>query len=339
MIPEISLLVVLCLSWGLTGLALQYARHRQLMDVPTQRSSHSVPTPRGGGVGFVVTFSLYLLCAWMWTGPDHLMLGTLLFPGLLIAGIGFVDDHGHVPAGWRLIGQGIAAALALAFLPDLPPLNVAGIPLSGGPLWAGFYFIYLLWLLNLYNFMDGIDGLASVQALTCCLSACAVYWGTGHEALVMVPLALAVATAGFIAWNFPPARIFMGDVGSGYLGFSIGVLSLQASAADSRFFWVWAILMGNFIVDATVTLLRRLFRGERVYQAHRSHAYQHAAARLSHRTVTLAVASVNLAWLLPIAFAVAYLKLDGASALCLAYLPILILVLKYDAGRRENRKE
>ena len=128
----------------------------------------------------------------------------------------------------------------------------------------------------------------------------------------------------------------MGDAGSGFLGITLGVLSLQAAWTAPQLLWSWLILLGVFIVDATWTLLRRLFRGDKVYEAHRSHAYQFASRQFGkHLPVTLTVAAINLCWLLPIALVVGSGKLDGLSGVCLAYLPLVVLAVKFKAGEKE----
>ncbi|RBL66728.1 glycosyl transferase, partial [Pseudomonas sp. MWU13-2625] len=178
---------------------------------------------------------------------------------------------------WRLLAHFIAAIWALTWLGGLPAINVFGMDLNLS--WLGHIcaVFYLVWMLNLYNFMDGIDGIASVQAVSTCLGACVIYWFADAQSLIWLPLLLSMAVLGFLYWNFPPARIFMGDAGSGFLGLVLGVLSVQAAWSSSRFLWVWLILLGVFIVDATFTLIRRLVRGDKVYEAHRSHAYQFAS--------------------------------------------------------------
>jgi len=147
---------------------------------------------------------------------------------------------------------------------------------------------------------------------------------------------LATTVAGFLFWNFPPARIFMGDAGSGFLGIVLGLLALQAGWINPLLFWGWLILLGVFVVDATFTLTRRLVRGERVYEAHRSHAYQYASRQHgSHLPVSLSVAAINLLWLLPVAAAVVIMKADGLLGTLIAYAPLTLLAVKYRAGGRE----
>ncbi|WP_273465018.1 glycosyltransferase family 4 protein [Pseudomonas sp.] len=260
----------------------------------------------------------------------------VLGAGGLVAVIGFMDDHGHIAARWRLLGHFAAAAWGLAWLGGMPPISVFGFTLA--PLWLSSLFgaLYLVWLLNLYNFMDGIDGLASVEAICVCVGASLLYWVTDHAHHAWLPLLLAATVAGFLCWNFPPARIFMGDAGSGFLGMVLGLLALLAGWVNPLLFWGWLILLGVFVVDATFTLVRRLLRGDKVYQAHRSHAYQYATRHHgSHRTVTLAVAAINLGWLLPIAMVVVVFQLDGALGTLVAYVPLIVLALIYKAGEKE----
>ncbi|MDR2306753.1 MAG: glycosyltransferase family 4 protein [Paucimonas sp.] len=328
--------LVVLLSFGLTALLRRYALARSIMDIPNARSSHAVPTPRGGGVAIVLAFLLSLVALGALQVASFDTLVALGGAGGLIALIGFMDDHGHIAARWRLLGHFAAAGWALFWLGGLPPLDVFGIRLEMG--WVGTVLaaFYLVWLLNLYNFMDGIDGIASIEAICACLGACLLYWVSGHEQLAVLPLLLAAAVCGFLYWNFPPARIFMGDAGSGFLGIALGVLSLQAAWVSSQLFWGWLILLGVFIVDATFTLGRRLARGDKVYEAHRSHAYQFASRQYGkHLPVTLAVAALNLFWLLPLALCVMLLKLDGLLAVIIAYAPLVLLAVRYRAGALE----
>ncbi|KTC46188.1 glycosyl transferase [Pseudomonas fluorescens ABAC62] len=327
-----ALIVSLMLTWVLR----RYALGRSLMDIPNVRSSHSVPTPRGGGVAIVLTYLAVLILLAASGELSWVAIWPLLGSGILVALVGFLDDHGHIAARWRLLAHFAAAGWALLWIGGLPTLKVAGFYLNLG--WLGHLLaaIYLVWVLNLYNFMDGIDGIASIEAISACMGASLVYWLSGHEGLIVAPLLLAFAVLGFLYWNFPPARIFMGDAGSGFLGVVIGVLSLQAAWVASELLWVWLILLGVFIVDATYTLGRRLLRGDKVYEAHRSHAYQFASRRAGrHLPVTLGVMAINLFWLLPIGVCVS-LGLDGLVGLVLAYIPLIGLAVRFHAGELEK---
>jgi Fuc2NAc and GlcNAc transferase len=329
--------VAVGISFLLTAVLRKYAISRSLMDVPNARSSHVVATPRGGGVAIVVAFivSLGLLYA------AGLISSSAFFAnagaGAVIALIGFMDDHGHIAARWRLLGHFAAATWLLGWMGGLPPIEIFGSYLDLG--WAGHVLtaFYLVWLLNLYNFMDGIDGIASVEAICVCLGACLLYWAGSTTQLIWAPLLLAASVAGFLFWNFPPARIFMGDAGSGFLGIVLGGLSLQAAWVSADLLWGWLILLGVFVVDATFTLFRRLLRGDKVYEAHRSHAYQFASRQFgSHLPVTMAVGAINLLWLLPIALGVTQFGLNSSLGLILAYAPLVLLAIKFRAGELEG---
>lgn len=324
-------------SFALTYYLRRYALHKSLLDIPNARSSHSLPTPRGGGVAIVVSHVLAIMLM-LWAGVvDISVFLAMAGSGLLIAVIGFIDDHDHIAARWRLLGHFVAAGWGLFWLGGLAPLNLLGVPFDLGILGSIFATIYLVWILNLYNFMDGIDGIASIEAICVCGGVVLIYALTGHQNMVWMPLALAAAVSGFLFWNFPPARIFMGDAGSGFLGVSLGLLSLQAAWVSSSLLYCWLILLGVFIVDATVTLIRRLVRGDKVYEAHRSHAYQFASRRFgNHIRVTAAVGVINVLWLLPIALAVALFGMDGIIGIFVAYVPLILLAVRFHAGELEQ---
>ncbi|AZD23621.1 Undecaprenyl-phosphate alpha-N-acetylglucosaminyl 1-phosphate transferase [Pseudomonas chlororaphis subsp. aurantiaca] len=330
-------IIFLCALF-LTAKLRSYALSHSLIDVPNDRSSHLIPTPRGGGVAIVVSFLLFLpFLSFENTLPWGHTVG-FLGAGAGIAILGFLDDHGHIAARWRLLGHFSAACWAMYWVAGLPVLSIFGLHVDLGIFGYVVAALYLVWMLNLYNFMDGIDGIASIEAVTVCLGAALLYWIGGFYGLIWAPLLLAFAVFGFLYWNFPPARIFMGDAGSGFLGIILGIFSLEAASVQSDFFWAWLILLGVFIVDATVTLIRRLFRGEKVYEAHRSHAYQFASRQLGkHRPVSLAIGAINILWLLPLAFCVIAGYLDGIVALLIAYVPLIILAIKYKAGMSESR--
>lgn len=331
LIPAIAVLSML-----MTAVLRLYALERSLMDIPNARSSHAVPTPRGGGVAIVLCFLLALPLVALLGGISWAIACALLGAGGWVAVVGFLDDHGHIAARWRLLAHFAGAVWALAWLGGLPPLLVFGLVLSLG--WLGHVLaaFYLVWLLNLYNFMDGIDGIASVEAICVCLGGAVLLALVGTISSALPLMILAASVAGFLIWNFPPAKIFMGDAGSGFLGIVLGVFSLQAGWTEPALFWAWLILLGVFIVDATLTLLRRLLRGEKVYEAHRSHAYQYAARRSGrHLPVTIAVAGLNLFWLLPLAALVSLGWLDGLVGVLIAYAPLVALAWFYDAGCAE----
>ncbi len=331
----VFLVLAFLASLILTGWFRHYAIATRLLDIPNARSSHHQPTPRGGGLAVVCVFlfsvPVFFLMGLMTSGELCAFLGS----GALVAVVGFMDDRRHIPAPLRLAAHFLAAAWGLFWLggmPALPMINLVQVPGMGSVL--GLF--YLVWLLNLYNFMDGIDGLAGIEAISVCAGGGLLYWLAGNNAHYWPLAILAMAVAGFLCWNFPPAKIFMGDAGSGFLGLVLGLFSIQAAWSAPQFFWSWLILLGVFIVDATWTLLHRLLGGEKFYEAHRSHAYQRAARRFgAHKPVSLAVVMINLFWLLPVALWVGKGGLNGLLGLLLAYCPLFILALIFKAGSKE----
>ncbi|MCC6139079.1 MAG: glycosyltransferase family 4 protein [Nitrospira sp.] len=274
------------LAWWLTG-QLAYGRLvPAILDRPNERSLHAKPTPRIGGIGILAGLLFGLILAeWLGFslgGSD----GTTLFGSSLAWGIvlltyglalvSFIDDRGGIPVPIRLATH-LAAASALVIgggleLPALsfPLVGVVDLGWFSVPVSIGF----LVWMTNLYNFMDGMDGFAGGMAVAGGIALAGFGWGMGHTVLFLVGGGVAVSSVGFLLHNFPPAKIFMGDVGSVPLGFLFGSLMLLGVRDGVFDGWVPIMLFSPFIVDATVTLLRRLVRGERIWQAHRTHYYQ-----------------------------------------------------------------
>ena len=323
------------LSWLLTALMRRYALSARLLDHPNDRSSHSVPTPRGGGVAIVVSF-LALACGLAWFGiaPSGL-LTALLGSGSIVAVAGFLDDRRPLPARWRFLAHAAAATWSLWIMNGIPAVPMFGFSVDLGWFGLALAAVYLVWMINLCNFMDGIDGIASVEAISTSLGGALCWWlasGTPHW---QMPVVFAACVMGFLAWNYPPAKIFMGDAGSGFLGMVLGLFSLWTAQQVPQVFWCWFILFGCFMVDSTTTLIRRVRRGETFNEAHRSHAYQYASRECgSHKKVTLAFGAINLLWLLPIALLVATGRLDGVVGAIVAYAPLTWLAFRYKAGDR-----
>ena len=285
--------VVFALSWALTRAVRLYAE-KKLIDVPNERSSHARRGPRGGGLALVAALLLGLVLLYL-AGIISLRLLLAIAPGAVaVAGVGWIDDHGGVAARWRAVVHFGSAFAALWALGGMPVLRFGFAAPHVGPLGWIVAAIGIVWVTNLYNFMDGIDGIAGGQAVSVGVLGAALLVLTGAPGLAAAALLVAAASAGFLAWNWPPARIFMGDVGSGTLGFVFAVIAVASENAGALPLLGWVVLMGVFVVDATVTLVRRLLRRERVYQAHRSHAYQRAVqGGFSHGRVSGAVIAIN----------------------------------------------
>jgi UDP-N-acetylmuramyl pentapeptide phosphotransferase/UDP-N-acetylglucosamine-1-phosphate transferase len=315
----LAALLLACFAIGAAGtwLARRYALRHALLDAPGERRAHTVPTPRGGGIGIVVAALLagLFLLKQAWTdytqmGAMFLLVGGAL-PGLaLVATIGLLDDHRPIAPWLRLLVHTIAAAW----------LAWATWQLFGIAWLALLAFGLALVLTNIWNFMDGIDGIAATQAI---LVAGAVAFA-GHDTWTTWALVLAAATMGFLPFNIPRARIFLGDVGSGALGFAIAALLIgrigHASPIDAI---AWSLPISAFVIDATLTLARRVIRRERWWEPHAQHAYQAWARRAgAHMPVTLAYAGWTLA-------AIALMRgLVGATPLVV----LLSCVAWYTAG-------
>ncbi|RDD63555.1 MraY family glycosyltransferase [Ferruginivarius sediminum] len=283
-------LVVGLLGWVTTIFVRKALLQLQVFDAPNDRSSHTVPKPRGGGVAVISTTAVAWIATWAVIGlPDSPW--AILAVAVALAGVSFIDDVQSLPPLPRFAAQVAAVALGLAVF-------------DGGPVFQGLLPVWLdrllaglawLWFVNLFNFMDGIDGISGVEAIAIGGGLSVVAWSVGLPGYqVLPPLFLAAAAAGFLVLNWQPSRIFLGDAGSIGLGFLLGWLLLDAAA---RGLWAPALILpGYYLADATITLLKRLFRGEKIWRAHREHAYQKAVdAGWSHARVALNIAVANLA--------------------------------------------
>jgi len=325
----------LAMVWVLTSAVRRYALHTNLLDQPNDRSSHAVPTPRGGGVAIVASFMLLLLAMSLLGLIEQRLMIAALGAGAVVALLGFLDDRASLPARVRFAGHALAAAWAVGWMNSIPSVPIFGHSVDLG--WAGpaLCGLFIVWMINLFNFMDGIDGIASVEAITTALGGALLWWLAGSGTGWVAAVAFAGCVAGFLAWNWPPAKIFMGDAGSGFLGLMVALLALWCGQSAPLLFWSWFILVGCFMVDATTTLVRRVMRGEKFFEAHRAHAYQYASRRAGrHLPVTLACGAINLLWLLPIAALVALGRLDGVVGVVLAYAPLVWLAFRFKAGDR-----
>ena len=287
----------------LAELAIRYARRRRLIDLPGQRRSHAAPTPRGGGIGIVVAVLLFGFLPWLPTEPMALPAAAAAWT--LVAAVGWIDDHRPLGAASRFVVHLFAAGL------------VAGTTmLAGGsvsPVAVALAVAAIAWSLNLHNFMDGIDGILSMQAV-CVLTVLAfALLLAGRLPAAQVAAVAAVATLGFVPFNAPKARIFMGDVGSGALGLLVGAASLWAWHAGALDLPQLLVLSSGFAIDATATLLSRFVRGRRWYSAHREHLYQWLVRRgFTHMQVTGMYLAWNLAVAVPAVAAVSLLGLAGS---------------------------
>lgn len=276
-------------SWLAVGRVLGWLRRRAILDRPNARSAHSVPVPRGGGLGLMAALLPALAVLWLSREPASWHAWGVSAGVLLLAAISWVDDRRSLHALPRLLAHGLAALIAVLALPA-DALIVQGLL----PLWAdrAFGLLALVYFINIFNFMDGIDGISGVEALSVGVGAAIVAWIDALAGGPIEGLILAAAALGWLAWNWQPARLFLGDVGSVPLGFLLGWLLLRLAAEGA---WVAALaLPAYYLADATLTLARRVLRGEKPWEAHREHAYQRATQRgLSHAQVCRLIVACN----------------------------------------------
>jgi UDP-N-acetylmuramyl pentapeptide phosphotransferase/UDP-N-acetylglucosamine-1-phosphate transferase len=303
----IAALAAFLISAVSTWLAIGYANRRRLIDEPGLRRSHSTPTPRGGGIGIVVAV-LLAACVPAFMHPPTSVgaVVTLTIAIVIVAAVGWIDDHRGLPARARFVAHCLAAAMFLlpviAAIVLSPDAVEAHFTTTVSAVWILLVFVALgiVWFVNLHNFMDGIDGILATQAI---FVLGALAWlcrraGEPHAGEILV---FAAAAAGFLPFNFPRARIFMGDVGSGVLGLLIAVALIWQMSAPDTALASGFVLCSAFVTDATCTLLSRIVRGRRWYSAHREHLYQWLVrSGFSHAGVVALYMGWNLVIALPV---------------------------------------
>ena len=313
---------------------------QRMLDIPNERSSHTRPTPRGGGllIVLVTLAGLWLAALLLGIGGRQPALAAFSLAAALIAWVSWRDDLRPVSNRVRFGAHAIGALAVITLVGswqtvELPllhmlPLGWLGIPIT---------FFWLVGLTNAYNFMDGIDGLAGGQSVVAGLGWLALGQFVGVPPLVsLVGVLVSGSSLGFLGHNWPPARIFMGDVGSAFLGFTLAVLAVLGGLADARLPFAGVLLLWPFLFDTIFTILRRLRRRENIFAAHRSHLYQRLViAGWRHRTVTLLYmglallgAGLALAWLF---------KLPGSALAASLLPPLCALLLWWGVVRVERR--
>lgn len=325
----LGFIMTISLVSGLRRLAFRF----HIIDIPNDRSSHHKPTPSAGGIGIVLSFLAGMIGLHLLGTYDNFTLASFLIGGLILASVGLIDDLKHVPVKVRILFHFFAASSVIYLAGGMPDLDCGFTFLRWGIVGNVVGLLGLVWLINLYNFMDGIDGLAASEAVFVSLAATLILFMKGDYFHIPLALLLASAAAGFLFWNWSPARVFMGDTGSGFLGFVFGVLLVSTMAAGSMTPWQWLILLGCFWVDATITLLFRIARGEPWYLPHCTHAFQQALKKTGcHKQVVTRVLCINIFWLLPMTLLTFYLPEWTILITFIAILPLILLCILLKAG-------
>jgi len=260
-------IILFLLSFTLTYFIKNYAIKKSLVAKVTDRSSHSVPTPHGGGIAVAVIWFAGISYLFFMNDINSSLYFALMI-GVVISVVSYFDDLFELSAMFRLVAQTLVALLGLYYLGGLHEIDLLFFSLENQFLTNIFAFLMVIWFINLYNFLDGIDGYAGSEAVFLGLAGFLLFGGSHF-------LVLIVAVLGFLVWNWHKAKIFMGDVGSTLLGYNVAIFTIYyANSESSSGMWIWIILFGLFWFDATLTLFRRKLKGEKLSQAHRKHAYQ-----------------------------------------------------------------
>lgn len=323
---------------AMTAAVRSWAVRRNALVLPSDRCSHTIPTPHGGGIAIasisIILGILFSVLDWV---PDSTMVAFMTL-GFVMLALGVWDDFGDVSPKLRLCAHFAVVAIGMWSIPRLPVFSVFGYQVDSSVaflLWP-LLAIAWVWLINLYNFMDGIDGLAAIQALLLFGGMALNFWYLGYVQWAWISLFILGAVLGFTILNWPPAKIFMGDGGSGFLGFIIGFMMLLSAAQTKVSMWSWIILLTLFIADATTTLIVRFVTGQNVFAAHRLHAYQKLTQRVGrHAPVTLGYGAIILAVLMPASLVANTVPYSGPFLFAGLFLAASASAFALGAGRRE----
>lgn len=309
-------LILFLISFSLTYFIKNYMIKKSLVATINERSSHSVPTPHGGGIALAITWFIGLFYLFITNQIEQNLFYALLF-GAVISIVSFFDDIYELSPKIRLIAQSIVAIGGLYFLVGFETLAFGIFDISNPIFTNIFAFFMIIWFINLYNFLDGINGYAGSEAVFLALAGFILF--SGNHFLV-----LAVAVLGFLFWNWNKAKIFMGDVGSTLLGYNIAIFTIYYANEQASNFWIWIILFGVYWFDATLTLIRRKLNKEKLSQAHKKHGYQRLTqSGWSHYKVTNYSIGLNL-----VLFSIVYFVSNIFVAFILALI-VLVLSMKF----------
>ena len=308
-------------------LAIRYS----LLAKPNYRSLHTKVIPRGAGiiVSAILLPVFFILYTTHYISSDEFM--TLFWGGLLVSLVGLLDDRFELPARFRFVTQIIAAIWVCLYLGASPKLNMGFATLDLG--WAGAFLavFFLVWFYNLFNFIDGIDGMAISSIIFVSFSAAALFLIAQDTTVSLLLILLGLANIGLLYFNWPPAKFFLGDVGSSFNSFALSAIIMVSLWKSTPIVWVWLILLAYYLTDTTLTTLMRLIKfPKHWYKPHRSHAYQNLARIWNNHLKMLSIVwAVNLLWLLPLALLAFFIPEKGWLFFLTAYLPIVLFALKY----------
>lgn len=302
-----GLVMIFILSIASTGLIRKYAMSRAMMDVPNERSSHSIPTPKGGGISIVIILLGTVAASFYCKGIDLDLSMSLLIGLIIVATTGLFDDYNNLPISVRAVLYVLASIISIYLIGGFSSLTINTYRFNLGSFGFVLSVLFVVWITNLYNFMDGTDGFAAIQTICVSLFCGSLLYLSGNFSVAIILFCLVASSLGFLYWNWAPAKIFMGDVGSCTIGFLFGLLSLYTGKEGVISMSVWLILLAPFIGDATFTLFRRIMNKEKWCKAHNSHVYQKLyQLGMSHGKLAKVLLGVNIILVWPFAY-LAYL--------------------------------
>ena len=328
-IHSVTLLVsAFIFSFYGTKYYVAYAQTINSVVSPNSRSLHDVPTPSGAGIVFSFVFIVLVAALWIVAAIDTDLASLLVLGGGIATIVGYIDDRQNISQSTKLLIQGCLAAWILYCFDGKPLID---LPTTPRALDLAVSWIALVWLMNLYNFIDGIDGMAASGALFICATAViALLIALIADPVTIVFGVLAACILGFLIFNWPPAKVFMGDAGSLFLGFVFCTLIARTIGNNQISLWTWLTIFGYFAADTTTTTLLRFVLVKKWYQGHRSHAYQNLARIWgSHRKVLWQVIAYHAIWLLPLAIWSVYDPARAPLSTLLAFAPSVLWALRF----------
>ena len=309
--------ILLILSFILTYLIKNYMIKKSLVATINERSSHTIPTPHGGGIAIAITWFVGLVYLNYNNQIDETLFYSLII-GIAISVVSYFDDMYDLSPKLRMIVQSLVAFGGIYALGGFESFALGFVSISNPIITNIFAFLLIVWFINLYNFLDGINGYAGSEALFLAIAGF-ILFGGGHF------IVLGVAVLGFLYWNFNKAKIFMGDVGSTLLGYNVAIFTLYYANQEPSNLWIWIILFGLFWFDATLTLVRRILNGEKISQAHKKHAYQRLnQSDWSHFKVTNYSILVNI-FLFTIVYFISNILIAFAISIIFLYIIMIFI--------------
>lgn len=311
-----------------------------VIDHPKERSSHTTPTPRGGGMSFLIAFMMTSMLLITFQLINYVEFIPLLICLPIVSLTGWFDDRSSLTARSRLFVQLICALFSLALITKFFALDIQAsfLPIESQFILRTLAILFIIWCINLYNFMDGIDGLAGSQAIFIALALAGFSYIEGEYDFMYIHLTLAASVFGFIIFNWNPAKIFMGDVGSYFLGFYFACMGILQDIEGKIQLPTIGILMGPLIVDATYTLFARLLSGHKIFEPHKDHCFQHIVQKgKSHKQVATYYLLASIFWCLPMAILSELNNTPIRIGLwAISYAPLIAVCFYFKAGKKTS---